>query len=102
MRKLEKNYTPVENVAILRRHLIHDVPVSDLCEEYQLSPMLFCPWQKRYCEYSQTTFERKNDTPNGHPQRTIAAFREKLQRRNEVVVELIEEHIKLEKELGEF
>src|SRR5205807_2422402 len=33
MRKPRKNYTPVEKVAILRRHLIDHVPVSDLCDE---------------------------------------------------------------------
>ncbi len=41
MRKPRKNYTPVEKVAILRRHLIDRVPISDLCDEYQLSPTLF-------------------------------------------------------------
>lgn len=41
MRKPRKNYTPVEKVAILRRHLIDHVPVSDLCDEHQLSPTLF-------------------------------------------------------------
>ena len=29
MRKPRKNYTPVEKVAILRRHLLDHVPVSD-------------------------------------------------------------------------
>ena len=43
MRKPRKNYTPVEKVAILRRHLIDHVPVSDLCDEHQLSPTLFYP-----------------------------------------------------------
>jgi len=33
--------------------------------------------------------------------RTIAALRDKLQRKNEVVAELMEEHIQLKKELGE-
>ena len=41
MRKPRKNYTPVEKVAILRRHLIDRVSISDLCDEYQLSPTLF-------------------------------------------------------------
>ncbi len=48
MRKPHKNYTPVEKVAILRRHLIDRVPVSDLCDEYQLSPTLFYLWQKQF------------------------------------------------------
>jgi transposase len=101
MRKPRKNYTPVEKVAILRRHLIDHVPVSDLCDEHQLSPTLFYLWQKQVFENGPAAFERKNATPDGHLQRTIAALRDKLQRKNEVVAELMEEHIKLKKELGE-
>ena len=41
MRKPRKNDTPSEKVAILRRHLIDRVPVSDLCDEHPLSPTLF-------------------------------------------------------------
>ncbi|AGA26338.1 hypothetical protein [Singulisphaera acidiphila] len=45
MRKARKNDTPVEKVAILKRHPIDRVPISDLCNEYQLSPTLFSTWQ---------------------------------------------------------
>ena len=38
MKKPRKYYTPQEKVAILRRHLIEQVAVSDLCEELQLQP----------------------------------------------------------------
>ena len=60
MRKPRKNYTPAEKVAILRRHLIDRVPVSDLCDEYQLSPTLFYAWQKQFFENGAAAFERKN------------------------------------------
>jgi transposase len=101
MRKPRKNYTPVEKVAILRRHLIDHVPVSDLCDEHQLSPTLFYQWQKQFFENGPAAFERKNAAPEGHFQRTIATLRDKLRRKDEVVSELMEEHIKLKKELGE-
>jgi transposase len=101
MRKPRKNYTPVEKVAILRRHLIDRVPVSDLCDEHQLSPTLFYLWQKQFFENGPAAFERKGAAPQGRLQRTIAALRDKLQRKNEVVAELMEEPIKLKKELGE-
>ena len=101
MRKPRKNYTPVEKVAILRRHLIDHVPVSDLCDEHQLSVTLFYAWQKQFFENGPAAFERKGKAPLGHLQQTIAALRDKLQRKNEVVAELMEEHIKLKKELGE-
>jgi transposase len=99
MRKPRKNYTSVEKVTILRRHLIDHV--SDLCDEHQLSPTLFYLWQKQFFENGPAAFERKNAAPGGHLQRTIAALRDKLQRKNEVVAELMEEQIKLKKELGE-
>ena len=101
MRKPRKNYTPVEKVAILRRHLIDRVPVSDLCDEHQLSPTLFYTWQKQFFENGASAFERKGASPEGQHLRTIAALREKLQRKNEVVAELMEEHIQLKKGLGE-
>jgi transposase len=101
MRKPRKNYTPVEKVAILRRHLIDRVPISDLCDEHQLSPALFYLWQKQFFEGGTSAFERRNGSPENQYLRTIAALREKLQRKNEVVAELMEEHIQLKKELGE-
>ena len=73
MRKPRKNYTPPQKVAILRRHLIDQVPVSDLCDEYQLSPTLFYAWQKIFFENGATAFERKNATPGAEYIRVIEA-----------------------------
>ena len=36
MRKERKHFTPEEKVAILRRHLVDKIPVSELCEELGL------------------------------------------------------------------
>ena len=38
MKKERKHFTPEEKVAILRRHLVDKVPVSELCEELGLRP----------------------------------------------------------------
>ena len=100
-RRMNQNYSPSEKVAILRRHLIDRVPISDLCDEYQLSPTLFYAWQKIFFEYGATAFERKSATPGAEYLRVIAALQAKLQRKNEVVAELMEEHVQLKKELGE-
>src|SRR6478609_5994751 len=67
MRKPRKNYTPVEKVAILRRHRIDRVPVSDLCDEHQLSPALFHLWQKQFFENGSSAFERNGRRPRGSP-----------------------------------
>jgi transposase len=101
MRKPRKSYSPAEKVAILRRHLIDRVPISDLCDQYQLSPSIFYAWQKLFFENGAAAFDRRNGSVEQSHQRTIAALRDKLQRKNEVVAELMEAHIQLKKELGE-
>ena len=101
MRKPRKNYTAPEKVAIRRRHLLDKVPVSDLCDEYQLQPTLFYNWQKLFFENGAAALERKNRSTATTHERTIAALQEKLQRKNEVVAELMEEHLQLKKEFGE-
>jgi transposase len=100
MRKPRKNYTPSEKVTILRRHLIDRVPISDLCDEYKLSPTIFYTWQKTFFENGASAFERKNATSGAEHLRVIAELQAKLQRKNEVVSELMEEHVQLKKELG--
>ena len=36
MKKKRKNYTPQEKVIILKKHLVDQIPVSDLCDQYNL------------------------------------------------------------------
>ena len=100
MRKLRKNYAPAEKVAILRRHLIDKVPVSDLCDEHQLQPTLFYAWQRTFFENGSAAFERKGKPAESEHLRTIDALRDKLRRKDEVVSELMEEHVRLKKGLG--
>ena len=101
-RKPRTNYTPAEKVAILKRHLLEKVPVSDLCDEHQLSPTLFYQWQKQLFEQGAAAFERKTGKRTTDAQeRQIAQLQEKLAKKNEVVAELLEEHVQLKKELGE-
>jgi hypothetical protein len=50
MSKERKHYTAEEEVAILRRHLLDKVPVSDLCEELGLQPTVFYRLQKEFFE----------------------------------------------------
>ncbi len=57
MRKERKHYTAEEKVAVLRRHLLDKVPVSDLCEELSLKPTVFYRWQKEFFENGAAAFQ---------------------------------------------
>ena len=101
MSKSRKHYTGAEKVAILRRHLIERVPASDVCDQHGVSVSMFYNWQNQFFQNGAAAFERDRPAPVKKQDRVITALREKLQYKNEVVVELMEEHVKLKKELGE-
>ena len=65
MRKERKHYTAEEKVAILRRHLLDKVPVSDLCEELGLRPRCFYRWQKEFFENGAAAFQ-STERPHRH------------------------------------
>lgn len=46
-RKTRRRFSPEQRSAILRRHLVDKVAVSDLCDEYSIQPSLFYGWQKQ-------------------------------------------------------
>ena len=103
MEKHRKHYTAQEKISILRRHLVDNVPVSDLCDELGLQPTVFYRWQKTLFENGASVFE--NHGSNGRQkeaeERKIEALEAKLRRKDEVLSELMEEHIALKKSLGE-
>jgi len=45
-----RHFTTEQKVALLKRHLIDKVPVSDLCNEEELQPSVFYQWQRQLFE----------------------------------------------------
>jgi transposase len=101
MRKERKHYTAEEKVAILRRHLLDQVPVSDLCEELGLRPTVFYRWQKEFFENGAAAFQGKSRLDHPAEQQRIEFLEKKIQTKDEVLAELMAEHIALKKSLGE-
>ena len=60
MKKQRKHYTPEEKVAILRRHLLEQVPISELCDKHGLQPTVFYRWQKEFFENGAAAFQQKS------------------------------------------
>lgn len=99
MKKKRRNFTGQEKLAVLRRHLVDKVPVSDLCREEGIQPTQFYQWQKQLFENGTVAFERDGKRQNAASER-IQALEAKLRRKDEVLAELMEEHVALKKLLG--
>lgn len=99
-----KQLTPEQKVSIIRRHLVEGTTVSDLCEEYGIHPPQYYNWQKQFFEQGSVAFVRKPNKANERrkkaaQERRIEQLEKKLQKKNEVVSELLEEHVQLKKSL---
>ena len=100
MKKQRKHYTPEEKVAILRRHLVEGVPISDLFDESGLQPTVFYRWQKEFFENGAAAFQQRGRTNHQPEQERIAYLEQEIQTKDEVLAELMAEHVALKKELG--
>ena len=98
-----RQFSPQEKVAIIKRHLLENTPISTLCDEFHLSPTLFYQWQRQLFENAHLAFEngRKSKVLDNAKDQKIEHLEAKVQRKNEVLAELMEEHTQLKKELGE-
>jgi len=98
-----RHFSGAEKVAILKRHLLDKVPISDLCEELGLQVNQFYHWQQQFFENGHAAFEngRKSKAVEDAQQKKIEQLEAKLARKNEVMAELMEAHSQLKKDLGE-
>jgi transposase len=101
MQNSRKHRSPQEKLAILKKHLVDKIPISDVCDEYGILPTMFYKWQRQLFENGVTALERVSKRVTDAKDRQIAALQAKLQQKNEVVAELLQEHVQLKKELGE-
>jgi len=99
-RRQRRRFGPEEKIAILRRHLLEQEPVSDLCDEYGVQPSVFYRWQQQLFEKGASAFERHQGA-TAPLTRRITKLQEKLSTKNEVIAELMEEQVKARKELGD-
>jgi transposase-like protein len=104
MTRTRRHFTPEQKLAVLRLHLLEKKPVSDICQDHNLSVNLFYLWQKQLFEDGTAAFDnagKRRKAGQDAKDRTIAALRDKLRVKNDVLAELVEEHVQLKKELGE-
>lgn len=103
MTRSRRTFTAQEKAAVVKRYLVDKVPVSDLCDELGLQPTQVYQWQKQLFENADAAFARPGRKPrlDNAKDKKIEALEAKIQLKNEVVAELLQEHVQLKKELGE-
>lgn len=98
-----KRFTSEQKVSLLRRHLLEKETVSSLCEEAGIAPTQFYRWQKELFEKGCLALEPQMGRKRNQSvlEERIGRLEDKLRRKNEVLSELMEEHVALKKSFGE-
>src|SRR5690606_31418742 len=96
-----RRFSAADKVAILKRHLVGREEVSAICEELKLHPNQFYQWQALFFEKGVKAFESDEKRAEAKLRAEILEPRKKLQRKDSVLSELMEEHLTLKKNLGE-
>jgi transposase len=101
MAETRRQFTAEQKIAVLRRHLLEHIAVSDLCDECGIQPSVFYRWQQQLFENGASAFAPRARSARDPLADKIKALEEKLTRKNEVLSELMEEYVKVKKELGD-
>jgi transposase len=99
-----RHFTAEQKAAILKRHLMDKISVSDLCDEYQLQPSVFYEWQKKLLDNAAVALEAGRSEPSSRTRKLeekIEHLEGKLAKKDSVMAELLSEYVALKKELGE-
>ena len=102
--RTRRYFTAEQKAAILKRHLVDKVSVSDLCDEYQLQPSVFYEWQKKLLENAVVALEAGRGEPSSKTrglEKKVEHLEGKLAHKDSVMAELLSEYVALKKELGE-
>ena len=102
-KKTRRHHSAEDKVRILRLHLLEGKPISEICEQYQLNPTVFYRWQKEFFENGAAAFQAKERPARQveEKQKRIEFLEKKVQTKDEVLAELMAEHVALKKSLGE-
>lgn len=105
-KRTRRSFTAEQKAAILKRHFVDKVPVSDLCDENKLQPSVFYDWQRRLLENAAVALDagRADRTSTSRARQLedkIEHLNTKLAKKDSVMAELLAEYVALKNALGE-
>jgi transposase-like protein len=97
MSRPRRHFGAPQKTEFVRRHLAGKEPVSNLADEFQLQPTQIHAWVKQVLDRAEQAFASAGRPVEDGKDRQIAPLQQKLAKKNEVVAELMEEHVQLKK-----
>ncbi len=108
-KRTRRNHTSDQKAALLKKHHLDKVAVSDICNEAELQPSLFYYWQRHLFENAAAAFDgpgakasvvERHERDKKQLEARIVQLEAKLARKDAVIAEISEEFVTLKKTLG--
>jgi transposase-like protein len=107
-KRTRRKHSSQQKAALLKKHHVDKVPVSDVCNDAELQPSVFYHWQRHLFENAATVFDgAKRGAVDEKSEREkqlearVAQLEAKLAKKDAVIAEISEEFVKVKKTLGE-
>ena len=100
MAEQRRRFTAEQKAAILRKHLIDRVAVSDLCEKHGVQPPMFYRWQKQMFDHLPGLFQTVGDKTDRGLESQNRRLTERLAQKDEVIAEIMTDFIAAKKKTG--
>lgn len=101
MKKQRRQHGAEDKLKLIRLHLIEKQPVSKICEEAGIAPSLFHRWQEALFANGALALANKYRPERNKDQEKIAKLESRIRQKDEVLAELMVEHVALKKASGE-
>lgn len=103
-RKVPNRFSAEEKIVVLKEHFVGKLAMSDLCDKYKLAPSTIWEWQNTLFKQGAQVLERKRFQSENvklkQAEERIAQLAAKLKQKNDVIVELMQEHVELKKKFN--
>ena len=100
MSNKRRYFSTDQKVASIRKHLLEQVPISDICDELKISSNLFYKWQTDFFDNGSKAFSKDDSTELKKTVAKNTSLENDISDKNGVIAELDEENIPLKKRNG--
>lgn len=103
-KRTRRYFSSEQKAALLKRHHLEKVPISDICDQEKLQPSVVYTWQRHLFNNAAVVFEAPQKGVSSREQELearVAQLEAKLAKKDAVIAEISEEYVNLKKEIGE-
>jgi len=95
-------YTPEQKAALLQRHIVDKVAISEICNDEKLQPSVFYGWLKTLLSNAHLALASpRGSSQEKKLQKKVEALAARIKEKDEVIAEISEEFVRAKKECGE-